>query len=156
MQNIWCSRVRPVFRAKTMLSVWLIFFNRAGEITKEANITGYHNHSNEFKTISKDGVQDIPKSPFEKPQGPFIEELLLKNTDPEKASLNWMLLGYDGSAGSCWVDSEISQEVLKLLHIVNPLDHRWFRECWTLPISSKSRLSERHDELLRRTGRWSW
>jgi hypothetical protein len=54
-------------------------FNRAGEITKQAGITwGYHNHSNEFKTISKDGVQDIPKSPFEKPQGPFIEELFLE------------------------------------------------------------------------------
>ena len=93
-------------------------FNRAGEITKEANITfGYHNHSNEFKTISKDGVQDIPKSPFEKPQGPFIEELLLKNTDPEKVSFEldvyWAMMAQQDPVE--WIRKYPKR--FKLLHI---------------------------------------
>jgi sugar phosphate isomerase/epimerase len=93
-------------------------FNRAGEITKQAGITwGYHNHSNEFKTISKDGVQDIPKSPFEKPQGPFIEELFLKNTDPDKVvfelDVYWAMMAQQDPVE--WIN-KYSQRY-KLLHI---------------------------------------
>ena len=94
-------------------------FNRAGEIAKEANITfGYHNHSNEFKTILKEGgVEELPKSPFDRPKGTFIEELLLRNTDPDKVTFEldvyWTVMAQQDPLD--WIRKYPNR--FKLLHI---------------------------------------
>ncbi len=69
-------------------------FNRAGEITKKAGILwGYHNHSNEFKRVLKAGEKPEEKpNPWAPPKGTYIEELFLKNTDPENYPDRFKLL----------------------------------------------------------------
>ena len=74
-------------------------FNRAGEITKKAGIKwGYHNHSNEFKRVLKAGEKPEEKpNPWAPPKGTFIEELFMKNTDPDKVMFEmeeyWTVMG---------------------------------------------------------------
>ena len=74
-------------------------FNRAGEITKKAGILwGYHNHSNEFKRVLKAGEKpEQNPNPWAPPKGTYIEELFLKNTDPDKVMFEldvyWAVMG---------------------------------------------------------------
>lgn len=77
-------------------------FNRAGEIAKKAGILwGYHNHSNEFKRVGDS----------------YIEELFLKNTDPENVMFEldvyWTVMGQQDPLE--WMENYPNR--FKLLHI---------------------------------------
>lgn len=93
-------------------------FNRAGEITKKAGILwGYHNHSNEFKRVMKAGEKPDPKRNRWEPQGTYIEELFLKNTDPDKVMFEldvyWTVMGQQDPIE--WMENYPDR--FKLLHI---------------------------------------
>lgn len=94
-------------------------FNRAGEITKSAGILwGYHNHSNEFKRVLKAGEKPDPnRKPWDKPQGTYIEELFLKNTDPSNVMFEldvyWAVMGQQDPLE--WLEDYPDR--FKLLHI---------------------------------------
>ena len=66
-------------------------FNKAGEITSQAGILwGYHNHNREFERVLKAGEKKAERPNRRAPQGTYIEELFMKNTDPKK------VLAYQG------------------------------------------------------------
>ena len=94
-------------------------FNRAGEITKSAGILwGYHNHSNEFKRVLKAREKPDPnRKPWDKPQGTYIEELFLKNTDPSNVMFEldvyWAVMGQQDPLE--WLEDYPDR--FKLLHI---------------------------------------
>ena len=93
-------------------------FNRAGEIAQKAGIKwGYHNHSNEFKRVLKAGEQPDPKANPWQPQGTYIEELFLKNTDPDKVMFEldvyWAVMGQQDPIE--WLENYPDR--FKLLHI---------------------------------------
>ena len=94
-------------------------FNRAGEITKKAGIKwGYHNHSNEFKRVLKVGEKPEEKpNPWAPPKGTFIEELFMKNTDPDKVMFEldvyWTVMGQQDPIE--WMTNYADR--IKLLHI---------------------------------------
>lgn len=91
-------------------------FNRAGEITKKAGILwGYHNHSDEFRRVMKSGEKKDKNS--WKPQGTYIEELFLTNTDPENVMFEldvyWAVMGQQDPLE--WMENYPGR--FKLLHI---------------------------------------
>lgn len=94
-------------------------FNRAGEATKKAGILwGYHNHSKEFKHVLKAGEKPDPNpKPWEKPKGTYIQELFLKNTDPDKVMFEldvyWTVMGQQDPLE--WLEKYPDR--FKLLHI---------------------------------------
>lgn len=94
-------------------------FNRAGEITKKAGILwGYHNHSNEFKRVLKAGEKPEEKpNPWAPPKGTYIEELFMKNTDPDKVMFEldvyWAVMGQQDPIE--WMTNYADR--IKLLHI---------------------------------------
>ena len=94
-------------------------FNRAGEITKKAGILwGYHNHSNEFKRVLKAGEKpEQNPNPWAPPKGTYIEELFLKNTDPDKVMFEldvyWAVMGQQDPVE--WMENYPNR--FKLLHI---------------------------------------
>ena len=94
-------------------------FNRAGEITKAAGILwGYHNHNNEFKRVLKAGEKPEEKpNPWAPPKGTYIEELFMKNTDPDKVMFEldvyWTVMGQQDPLE--WMENYSDR--IKLLHI---------------------------------------
>lgn len=94
-------------------------FNKAGEITNKAGILwGYHNHSNEFKRVMKEGEKPDPNArPWDPPKGTYIEELFMKNTDPAKVMFEldvyWTVMGQQDPLE--WMDNY--KDRIKLLHI---------------------------------------
>ncbi|MGM9759479.1 MAG: sugar phosphate isomerase/epimerase family protein [Parabacteroides sp.] len=93
-------------------------FNRAGEIAQQAGIRwGYHNHSNEFKRVLKAGEKPDPNAKPWEPQGTYIEELFLKNTDPDKVlfelDVYWAVMGQQDPIE--WLENYPDR--FKLLHI---------------------------------------
>lgn len=94
-------------------------FNRAGEITMKAGILwGYHNHSNEFKRVLKAGEKpEQNPNPWAPPKGTYIEELFLKNTDPDKVMFEldvyWAVMGQQDPVE--WMENYPNR--FKLLHI---------------------------------------
>lgn len=94
-------------------------FNRAGEITKTAGILwGYHNHHFEFKRVLKAGEKaEKDPNPWATPKGTFIEELFLKNTDPDKVMFEldvyWTVMGQQDPVE--WMENYPDR--YKLLHI---------------------------------------
>ncbi|HIX85225.1 MAG TPA: sugar phosphate isomerase/epimerase [Candidatus Parabacteroides intestinigallinarum] len=92
-------------------------FNRAGEIAKAAGILwGYHNHNNEFKRVLKPGEKPDP-NPWAPPKGTYIEELFIKNTDPDKVMFEldvyWTVMGQQDPLE--WMGNYPDR--IKLLHI---------------------------------------
>ena len=93
-------------------------FNKAGEITKQAGIMwGYHNHNMEFQRVLKAGEQPDPNRRRWEPQGTYIQELFLKNTDPDKVMFEldvyWTVMGQQDPLE--WMDDY--KDRIKLLHI---------------------------------------
>lgn len=93
-------------------------FNSAGEITNKAGILwGYHNHNNEFKRVLKAGEKPDPNAKPWEPQGTFIEELFMKNTDPDKVMFEldvyWTVMGQQDPLD--WMEDYANR--IKLLHI---------------------------------------
>ena len=88
------------------------------DLAKKAGIKwGYHNHSNEFKRVLKAGEQPDPKANPWQPQGTYIEELFLKNTDPDKVMFEldvyWTVMGQQDPIE--WLENYPDR--FKLLHI---------------------------------------
>ncbi|MGP1436570.1 MAG: sugar phosphate isomerase/epimerase family protein [Phocaeicola sp.] len=86
-------------------------YNNAGEISNAAGILwGYHNHSGEFRKVANAGV-DAQK------EGKYIEEIFLKNTDPEKVIFEldcyWAVMGQQDPCE--WLEDYSGR--YKLLHI---------------------------------------
>lgn len=93
-------------------------FNRAGEISQKAGIRwGYHNHSNEFKRVPKTGKPEINMVNPWATKGTCIEELFLKNTDPDKVMFEldvyWTVMGQQDPVE--WLSNYPDR--FKLLHI---------------------------------------
>lgn len=92
-------------------------FNRAGEITKSAGILwGYHNHHNEYRRVLKDSTKPSELNPWDR-KGTCIEELFLKNTDPDKVMFEmdvyWTVMGQQDPVE--WLENYPDR--FKLLHI---------------------------------------
>lgn len=71
-------------------------FNKAGEIAKSAGIKwGYHNHSGEFKRISKDGTAQTGE--YIRQRGDIVYDLLIQGTDPNlvffEMDVYWTVMG---------------------------------------------------------------
>ena len=94
-------------------------FNRAGEITKEAGILwGYHNHNHEFNRVLKAGQKPDPnRNPWAEPEGTYIEQLFMENTDPDKVlfelDVYWTVMGQQDPLE--WMEDYADR--IKLLHI---------------------------------------
>lgn len=94
-------------------------FNKAGEITNKAGILwGYHNHSNEFKRVLKAGEKpEQNPNPWAPPKGTYIQELFMKNTDPDKVMFEldvyWTVMGQQDPIE--WMEDYSNR--IKLLHI---------------------------------------
>lgn len=94
-------------------------FNRAGEITKKAGILwGYHNHSDEFRRVLKAGEKpDEKPNPWAPPKGTYIEELFMRDTDPDKVMFEldvyWTVMGQQDPIE--WMEDHGDR--IKLLHI---------------------------------------
>ena len=92
-------------------------FNRAGEITKQAGITWDIITTAMSSRPSQKMACRIFQSPFEAHQGPSIEELFLKNTDPDKVvfelDVYWAMMAQQDPVE--WIN-KYSQRY-KLLHI---------------------------------------
>lgn len=70
-------------------------FNKAGEITKVANIRwGYHNHSHEFTRVTDPNEQQTNRRG---PAGKIIYDLMLQDTDPNlvffEMDVYWTVMG---------------------------------------------------------------
>ena len=93
-------------------------FNKAGEITSQAGILwGYHNHNREFERVLKAGEKKAERPNRWAPQGTYIEELFMKNTDPKKVMFEldvyWTVMGQQDPLD--WMDQY--KDRIKLLHI---------------------------------------
>ena len=93
-------------------------FNKAGEITSQAGILwGYHNHNREFERVLKAGEKKAERPNRRAPQGTYIEELFMKNTDPKKVMFEldvyWTVMGQQDPLD--WMDQY--KDRIKLLHI---------------------------------------
>ncbi|HEX3008480.1 MAG TPA: sugar phosphate isomerase/epimerase [Bacteroidales bacterium] len=71
-------------------------FNQAGEIAKSAGIKwGYHNHSGEFKRLSKDNPNQTGE--YIRQRGDIVYDLLLQGTNPElvlfEMDVYWTIMG---------------------------------------------------------------
>jgi sugar phosphate isomerase/epimerase len=71
-------------------------FNKAGEIAKSAGIKwGYHNHSGEFKRISKD--VPVQTGEYHRQKGDCVYDLLIQGTDPNlvffEMDVYWAVMG---------------------------------------------------------------
>lgn len=71
-------------------------FNKAGEIAKSAGIKwGYHNHSGEFKRISKE--VPVQTGEYIRQKGDIVYDLLIQGTDPNlvlfEMDVYWTVMG---------------------------------------------------------------
>ena len=94
-------------------------FNRAGEIAKKAGIKwGYHNHNMEFIPVPAGNEKPkYEKNPWRSKGGTPIEELFIKNTDPDKVlfelDVYWTVMGQNDPVE--WMEKYPDR--IKLLHI---------------------------------------
>lgn len=93
-------------------------FNRAGEIANAAGIKwGYHNHNLEFIPVPAGNEKpEYGKNPW-RAKGTPAEELLIKNTDPDKVlfelDVYWTVMGQNDPVE--WMEKYPDR--IKLLHI---------------------------------------
>ena len=87
----------PVIESHEDAAMVCEVFNNAGEIAKAASIRwGYHNHSNEFRRVVKEGAQS-QQGNNRGPAGDVIYDLLLQGTNPSvvffEMDVYWTVMG---------------------------------------------------------------
>lgn len=85
----------PQMETPDDVSIVAEVFNKAGEITKAANIKwGYHNHSHEFERVSNSNES---QTNGRRPAGKIIYDLMLEDTDPNlvffEMDVYWTVMG---------------------------------------------------------------